>query len=349
MATSTLRLPTPQLGNPYQSGSSAQLRQPQTAAPVYGPVRPAPSAPVYGPARPAGQVLGTSTNRLSSPAPAPAPTPMNTSAFDAASSSAQQQNDALLSRLNSEYDYNAGQLQSQLGSLDQQKGLSLEQLNNEFSNVKNQVTTAKTNAQTNTEKQIAEAGATAQSIQGQNRNVLRALGILNSTAAGDLLSKPMNEFGKQRAALNEAFMARINELDNFMNERTSEHSLAVRQLEQQYTELVGKIQQDLRFNDRQRADAVQSANAALSQRLAEVQSSLLNYKNQVDIQKQTFAQQLQSMNNYTNPMADLTALSKTAYTAPTSSSQTTSIYQDPKKRSTSTSLLSDLGYNTVAY
>ena len=231
----------------------------------------------------------------------------NTNVFTDASNAAQSQNDALLSSLNTQFDQTSAQLNNQLGYLGTQKDNSLNELNTAFSGVENQAKNQKTASQTNTDNAISQAGSVAQSTQLQNRNILRALGILNSSAGGDLLSKPINEFDKQRASLVAAHLQRINELDDALNQAASQHANAVKSLEDNYSNLVGQIQTDLRFNDRQRADAIKSANAALQQRLSDIQTSLFNYKTQVDAAKANSANTISSIANYTSPTADLSA------------------------------------------
>lgn len=215
--------------------------------------------------------------------------------------SAQSQYDAQLGAENTAYDYNAQQLNDQLGTLGGQKERAIGEIDLGLSGVQNQINSAKTNAQTGTTSQINQAGSIAKSTQQQNRNVLRALGIINSTAAGELLSKPINEFDKQRATLNQAFQQKSTELDDTLTQKTAEANNAKNGIIAQFTDLVGKIQTDLRFNERQRLDAVKQANSALQQRLADIQGSVLQYQQQVNLQKQQFAQSLAQIAAQQNP------------------------------------------------
>lgn len=231
--------------------------------------------------------------------------------FASQRSAAQDSNSALLSSLNTEYDRNAENLSGQLDFLGTQKGNSLSELDTAFTGTENQVKSAKTNSDTGTADAIKQAGSIAQSTQLQNRNILRALGILNSSAGGELLSKPITEFDKQRASLVASHLQRISELDDTLNQASSQHSNAVKSLEDNYSNLVGQIQTDLRFNDRQRADAIKSANAALNQRMADIQTSMANYKAQVDAAKVAAGQAISSISNYAQPTANTGAISNT--------------------------------------
>ncbi len=212
---------------------------------------------------------------------------------------------AQVSRLNSQYDYLADQTRGQLSSLEAQRGNSLASLNTELEGVRSQVGRSKEASKANTEDNIRQAGDVARQTQLRNRNTLRALGILSSSAAGDILARPLEAFDQERARIVQLGTQRMNELDDFMNQKTSEHSNAVQQLESQYTELVGNIQRDLRFNERQRADAIESANSALSSRLAEIKQAQFNYENAVKAQKANWAMQLAQMNSYQLPQAQV--------------------------------------------
>ena len=247
---------------------------------------------------------------------------------------AQQAYNAENQNLNTQYDYASAQLQNQLGTLGSQRDQSIAQVDLGLGDINRQVGTSKTNLQTNTQQQINEAGSTARNVQGQNRNVLRALGILNSSAAGQILAKPMNQFDQQRAQLGQFLVQKSAELDDFVNSKVTEASQVKNQIVTQYNDLVNKIQTDLRFNDRQRNDAIKSANAALSQRLSEISQSIMNYQQQVEMQKQQFAQSLATAMNYQAPTANLGDINATGVNTPGQQTQTANIYENPLKKKT---------------
>jgi hypothetical protein len=197
----------------------------------------------------------------------------------------QDQNGAELAGLNTQYDMYAAQAQNQLGDLARSKEQSLASLGTQYQGIQSDVNKQKGYANENQESQIANAGNVARNTQKANRNALRALGILDSSAAGELLTKPMNEFGTQRNDIVMATTKRISELDDFMNQKTAEHSNLVSQLENQYLSMVNSIQTDLRFNDRQRSDAIRAVNASLSDKLAQIGMAQQAYQNQVNAQK----------------------------------------------------------------
>lgn len=261
-----------------------------------------------------------------------APVGWNPSYFDAAAEAERQRAAAELQGLNTQFDQNSATLSDQLPYLGQQKDSALGSLDTELTGVKNQVGSAKASEGAQADQNIQDAGSIASSTQLQNRNVLRALGIINSTAAGDLLTKPMNEFGKIRANVQAAVSRRFTELDDFLNTQTAKHQQAVTDIQNNYAQLVGNIQRDLRFNERQRADAVRSANAALSQRLADIQGSLLNYNNQVSLLKQQTSQQAGQVLQNTLPNFGAQSVQNTSLSTPTQNQAGVNIYTDPTKR-----------------
>lgn len=242
--------------------------------------------------------------------------------------------DAELSSANSAYDYARENLSSQIPQLEGQRDRAISDLDLGLSGVRTQTESAKMNAQTNNDKQIRQAGSIAKSTTQQNRNVLRSLGIINSSAAGELLSKPNNEFASQRAELGVQLNQRIGELDQFLTQKVAEAKNAKEGIIAQFTDLYGKIQSDLRFNERQRTDAVKAATASLQERLAQIQSSVFNYQTQVESQKQQFAQGLAQVAAYNNPSIAKDYLSSMNLTNPTNQAQTAAIYNpvDPKKK-----------------
>lgn len=182
-----------------------------------------------------------------------------------------KQAEADLRSLNTQYDRTKSDLESQLGYLGSQRSQGMQALQNALSGFQNQVGRARTSAGEETDRAISEAASTAQETVRSNRNTLRGLGILSSSAAGDILSRPTQAFDVERANLKRQFTSRLSELDDYLNQKSSEHALAVQQLESNYANLVSKIQRDLRFNDRERADAVREAQAALSYNIAQIQ------------------------------------------------------------------------------
>lgn len=308
------------LGKPRNAQGGSNLFGSSTpAAQSYS----APSTPNYqqysspiGP-QPQGSVLGASTGGSTIGNSGLLSSLFNTSGADQAANNsknaAQSEYDSALRAQNTAYDREKEGLLSQLGYLGTQKDQSLNELNSAIEGVRGEVGNQKEQTVASRDREIDSAASSAQSAQRRNRNTLRALGILNSTAAGELLSKPINEFDKQKGQITEAARLRFNELDNFLNTKVSEGMNKVAQLQTQYSQLVDNIQRDLRFNDREKTDAVKQARAALQSRLNDISNSVLSYKQQVDASKKDYALQLSQLGSYQNPTADTTSILQTIF------------------------------------
>lgn len=248
---------------------------------------------------------------------------------------AKAQSDAGLSSVLNQYNNQRDNLLSSLSGLDSQKQNSVNALNNELSNFQTSVNQQKAASTQNIQDQTSRALSSAQDVQKANRNTLRGLGILGSSAAGELLSKPLQQFDTEKARLNQLGVQRINELDTSYNQALSQHQLAIQQLESQFNDLRGKIQNDLRFNDTQKSDAVAQATAAFQARATDIQNSLTQYQQTVAQQKAQTAQQLQALNSYKPDSANLSGISGAGISGQqqTPNSASASIYQtDPTKR-----------------
>ena len=220
-------------------------------------------------------------------------------------SSAQSQAEAELQAALTEFDRAKEEASVQKEQLGTQRTGALSQLETAFGKSKTQAETSKKEAETATQSAKYKALSTAQGVQRQNRNVLRALGILSSSAAGEMLNKPISEYGSQAAGLEENLITRKNYIDNWLNERMGEHQTSVKEIENQYANLIGNIDRDLRFNDRQRTDAVRQAQAALSSRMSEIQRSALQYQQAAKQYEDSILSQIANLKLYQNPQADL--------------------------------------------
>lgn len=259
--------------------------------------------------------------------------PVQQNPFQGVEDAAQAGYDAELSAANSGFDYERDGLLSQLSSLDRQKADSLSALDTDLRGIQTEVGSQKQRSEQATGDAIGQAGSIARTTQAKNRNVLRALGILNSSAAATELTKPINEFDQERARLVRGNLQRIEDLDKFYLQKVDEGKQASREIETQYTDLVGRIQNDLRFNDRSRTDAIKAATAALQARKVEIARELANYQNQVGKLKSTFASQLQQIKLAENPSANLDSIMGTALSAADKAySSNASLYQDDEKK-----------------
>lgn len=316
-----------------QGGSNLNLSGMASSTPSYsGPIAsyptsspgvttPKPTRTLSG-ATSGGQTLGASTYQ---------------DPYAGASNAAQSEGDAYLRQLQTEYDRSAEELQAQLAQAGTAREQGLSSLRSAVDEYGNVIGKQKASAEQTTAKNIQSAGSTAAQTQAKSRNVLRALGILSSSAAGDILNRPMTEFGSQKAELQQGLIQRTQELDDALAQKTSEHANLVKNLESQYAEIVGNIQRDLRFSDRERADAVAAAKAAVLSRLSEIRMAQAQWQNDISAAKNGLLNSTANLSSYINPTADLSAISNTGLNTTQQYKPTISqvgIYGDQKKKLT---------------
>lgn len=264
-------------------------------------------------------------------------------AFGLAEDSARQQNDAELQSALSGFDYNKSALEGQLGQAGSQKDTLLSQIETGLGSARSQAESSTKRAEESTSQNTQDALTTAQEVQRKNRNILRSLGILNSSAAGELLSKPLNEYDTQRARLMTALQQRKEDIDIWVQERVSEAQSAKENIIQQYQSIVSNIQNDLRFNDRQRADAVRAAGAALSQRISELKLAQANWNSQYQSANNELLAASKTLNDYVNPSYNAAGIqAQTVTPGTTQNPSQVGIYGDPRRQGEN-DLLSGMG------
>jgi hypothetical protein len=246
---------------------------------------------------------------------------------------AEEQAAAALNAALTQFDQYAENAVIQKTELENQQSSILSGLETQRGKASNQATTSTTQAQQATKTAKNKALSTAQDIEKKNRNTLRALGILSSSAGGEMMNAPYNELGKVNADLQQGLVNRVGEIDQWLRDRNTEIDQATNDVKNQFATLVQRINSDMRFNDRQRIDAVQQANAALSATLQEIQTR----KEANDLAARQFTSQMlgqiAQIQLYQNPQADVSGILSQSIAAvnPTYNSQNTQIY-DPRKR-----------------
>jgi len=201
--------------------------------------------------------------------------------FDESKRAEEERTAAELDSLNAQYDRSSELLSSQLSSLGTQKEQSIQGLSGAQEDYESQVGSARTGYETQTKTNISEALGTAKDVEKRTRNMLRGLGILSSSAAGELLQRPYTEFDKQRAGMVQDLSTRTKELDDALIRGKKDFVLKVKQLESNYADLVGQIQIDQRFNQRDKAAAIREAQASLTNRMSQIDTEQRNYQNEV--------------------------------------------------------------------
>lgn len=175
------------------------------------------------------------------------------------------------------------------------------QLTNAETATKTQSEKAKESVMTESEK-AAEA---ARSAQRQNRNIMRALGILGSTYAAEALQNPMNELAKQKATFAKWGMDQMATLDQNLTKFKNELSLQKDKILSQYATIKQKIQDDIRYTQQQKATSLAALKAGAQQNLASIQGQMMSYQQQLDQQKLGFTQQIAQILLNKNPNADI--------------------------------------------
>jgi hypothetical protein len=197
-----------------------------------------------------------------------------------------------------EYDRQRALLQNQLGFAQQQRQNALDTYGNQYNDVVSQIANARTNAERDTEVGRQNVFDIAQNTQRSNRNVLRSLGILSSSAAGEMLNKPYTEASKQVGSMENQLIQRKKELDDLKIQKDAEFATNVRDLETNYSKMIADIQADIRYTEADKIAAVNQLTAAAQTRYAELQQAQLNWNNQLAAQQQQFALDIARMNAY---------------------------------------------------
>lgn len=218
--------------------------------------------------------------------------------FGAAYDAANDSEKAQLAQIMAEYDRQQALYNNQIKFLGEQKTNQLGTYNTQLQGVLGQIDTAGVNAERDVERGTQNVYDTAKGTQRSNRNVLRALGILGSSAGGEMLTKPMDEASKQSGIMQEELGARKRELDTMKIQKQEEFANAVKDLETNYTKLISDIQVDQRYSQASKMAAIQQLNSATQQRLAEIDQAKMNWQYQFAQAEQQFAMDMAKMQSY---------------------------------------------------
>lgn len=187
--------------------------------------------------------------------------------FDQAQKVAENMTDDEIASALIEYDRVKAELANQQGFLGSQKESALAQYDAQAKALQAEI-----------ERRKAGTYESAKNAERANRNTLRALGILGSSAAGELLTRPLTQAEGSVAQLDQMWLEKQSELD-----------LARNDLETQYARLVEQINTDLRFNERERTAAVQQATTAANERLMQIEQQKLQWAQAIDTMKKQAA------------------------------------------------------------
>lgn len=241
-------------------------------------------------------------------------------ATNAVNNAAQTENQSI----NSLSDAEIQALNDQLSSAGLSRDNQLQTINDQQTQVDSAKTAQIQEANDRAVEEISQGSAAARSAQQKVRNMLRGLGILASSAAGELLSQPINEFTQQKAQINQALTKRLGEIDTWYNTQVNTLAAAKRDIETQYSTLINNIKSDIRFTETERASALQQAKTQLEAKMLEIKSSLSNTQNDV-------MSTLQELMKYQDPEMNTNAINNAWMSAAgdqtTGKPQTASIVQ----------------------
>lgn len=245
----------------------------------YGPVQvsaPAPEKPASSTQK---KSSGSSQKKSSGSSPklsASAPTELDI--FAEQTGLAKDQAAQQASQLQSEYDYARELLAGQEQQAVSERDIAKSQLEQALQQVMKQGGRAKESAVQQAESATEQAASAAKQAERKTRGILRGLGILASSAAGELLSRPATEFQKVGADIQTQLSNKIKEVDDFLTAKTEENALKVQELLSNYASIVDRIRTDLRFNQREKLSALQQNKLALGQALSEIKANQVNYQ-----------------------------------------------------------------------
>jgi hypothetical protein len=284
-----------------------------------------------------GQWSSVPASRLSgSTLGATAPTPKNNNKktndntndkfFDEQTDMTNEQFEQDYERTNNLFNYQSELLQGQEKELNVDKATNQSILEQALRAVLTTAGNTKENIKGQAEAALEQGGSAARQATTKSRNMLRGLGIMNSSAAGDILSRPGTEFQKVSANINEQLSKGLKEVDDYIMAKTEENATKVQQLLSQYAAMVDRIKTDLRFNAKEKISALKQATLARDQTLSEIRARQTDMK----LSAQSFANNLissfsgveENLPNIQDPSA---SIASTAYTTPQTQTQNPNI------------------------
>lgn len=208
----------------------------------------------------------------------------------------------------SAFDKSVEEAKSQKGWLGQEVEKQVGRLGEGYESAKKRAGGLKEEAESATSRAKETALSTAQDVVRKNRNVLRALGILSSSAAGEMLSRPIEEYATQAADLGAQLLKRKDEVENWLSERMVEYDNAVKDVQDNYTRIVEQIDRDIRFTERDKINAVKEAQTALKQSLSEISNRAVAYQQAADEYNNNLVTQIAQLQRYEDPNANISGI-----------------------------------------
>lgn len=338
-------------GNPVYSG----VRKSVTSQPLFSPASgygtqvgnyyfvQTPSGGQWSttPATPSPVLGASTTSTQTAPAPTPQTIPLSQSAGHTSNTTNLDEiMNSELAAQNTEFDRNLADLDAMLSGARSDKDLAIGNITTAQNQLLSDIGRQKEGVQSEGEGAVDTAASTARDTQRLNRNILRSLGILNSTYASDKLQEPNTLFQKAKADIGIQVRNRLGQLDDFVNNKKAEFVNQIKDIETKFSQIVDNINRDIRFTDRQRADALKAVNAAYAAKKAEVTQSTRGVIDAAQKAVQNFVASNLSAAIGTNPdlLSNTDALLAMKNNLSTAGSQIygtpqqASIYEDPNKK-----------------
>jgi len=212
-------------------------------------------------------------------------------------------------------DADIGRLEADSAAAGSSRDQLLSQVSREQQNLQSRVDTQKQQAADKAADEISEGADSARKTQQGIRNMLRAMGILASSAAGELLSRPLTKFDQQKAKINASLKSRIRELEDYFNDATLQLSQEKTRIKSQYEQMINNIRADIRFTEAERESSLVEAQKAFNERMLEIKQAFTGVQSQV-------AQGATELANFVFPELDTQSIAQTANLSDPNQSQT---------------------------
>lgn len=221
--------------------------------------------------------------------------------LSSAQQGAEMGNEAEIAQINAANDRLRAMGEQQLSDLEREQASGLSDIERQRADLEAQVGRQKGLAETSGQGAVEQAVSGANQATRQTRNMLRGLGILASSAAGELLSRPTQELDRETARIRGEVSNRVSQLDDFQRNEVSKLSQQANDLKNKYTSMVNAIRTDLRFNEADRAASIRAASAALADRLSQIKQAAFTVNSQIQAEKRALAQNMLQIAAQNNP------------------------------------------------
>lgn len=208
---------------------------------------------------------------------------------------AQDLSQSEIDQINTQYDRLISEGQTGLDDLDLQNQANMDEQARLEQELLSNVNAGKLSAEETAQAEQDKALSTAKQSERRTRNTLRALGILGSSAGGDLMSRVWNTYDEQKNAIGNGLVKRKQELDTYFTQKNDELSRQAQSIRQAYQNKVNQIKRDIRFTSEDRTNAINAANTALRAKMAELNAAAQQNSEEADVSLSEIEQALKDV------------------------------------------------------